>query len=166
MIKPVLALLLAGTSHAVKVTINTENQCAAADLAHADWMKGVYYFETENDSNGNYIRKGPEFVPKKQEGKKRIAIMGDSLGANDNQWGWTPHLGYYLGQQKLPFEVVNFARAGGSAAAPAMYQEGQNCYNMEIGPEKKLLPFKWVYDSDQFPRFANAKASEPDIVII
>ena len=50
--------------------------------------------------------------------------MADSLGANDNLWGWTPHLAYYISQHKLPFEVVNFARAGGSAAAPAMYQEG------------------------------------------
>lgn len=92
--------------------------------------------------------------------------MGDSLGMNDEQWGWTPHLGYHLSHNKLPFEVVNFARAGGSAAPPAIYKEGDNCYNLKVGPAKKLLPFKWVYDGDEFSRFSNARASEPDIVII
>ena len=61
--------------------------------------------------------------------------MGDSLGSNDSQWGWTPHLGLYLSQNKLPFDVVNFSRAGGSAISPAVYKEGDNCYNMKIGPK-------------------------------
>ena len=63
MMKSAMALLLAGSVHSVKVAISTETQSTAADLAYADWMNGVYYFETENDANGNYIRKGPESVP-------------------------------------------------------------------------------------------------------
>lgn len=59
-------------------------------------MHGSYYAEKENDAEGNFIRKGPQSVPQKQPGKKRIAIMGDSLGSDDDKWGWAPHLGYLV----------------------------------------------------------------------
>jgi hypothetical protein len=35
-------------------------------------------------------------MPKKQDGKKRITILGDSLATDDLSWGWAPHLGYEL----------------------------------------------------------------------
>lgn len=63
MIKPIIGLLLAGSAKPHRVAINSENQCT--DLAYAEWMKGFYYAETENDEKGNYVRKGRESVPKK-----------------------------------------------------------------------------------------------------
>ena len=89
--------------------------------------------------------------------------MGDSLASDDDKWGWSPHLCYLFAHDKLPFEVVNFARGGAQAAPPAVYKgpDTKNCYNDDNG-----RPYKYFYKSDLFPKYANAKASQPDIVIL
>tara|TARA_B110001450_G_C17487980_1_gene427051 strand:+ start:31 stop:231 length:201 start_codon:yes stop_codon:yes gene_type:complete len=60
----------------------------------AQWKQGVYYVERENDENGHFVFKGPDYAPKKQDNKKRIVVMGDSLADDNAKWGWVPHLAY------------------------------------------------------------------------
>jgi len=64
--------------------------------------------------------------------------MGDSLAIDDEDYGWTHHFAYKIAVEKMPFDVVNLAKASSSIATPAhMFLENSenNCYrkNMPAG---------------------------------
>lgn len=82
-------------------------------------------------------------MPKKQDGKKRITILGDSLAADDLSWGWAPHLGYELANKNLPFDVINLARGLAMIGTEAAYEPGDNCLNVKFPEPVGLRQFRW-----------------------
>ena len=121
------------------VLVNLLGQSDAVPATEKSWWKDTYYrvpsHEFDNKTSKLIILK-PDELPKKHEGKKRIVMMGDSLMTDDEDTGWSHHLAYLIGQEKLPFDVINLSRSGATIAPPAHIftlkdGEGKNCYGAQ-----------------------------------
>lgn len=97
--------------------------------------------------------------------------MGDSLLVDDEDTGWSHHLAYKSGKEKLPFDFVNLARSGATIAPPAHIfgmkdGEGKNCYGGQAGKEYYYGHYHYQDTVHGKNRWELAAASKPSYVIL